>query len=358
MARGKSTIRAVLIRLVAPLVAIVVGLGLMNASALAPMPKGTARFMAHTAVSQQLRQNELKGGECLARYMAPPLHRFLENTLPAIVEAGRLGADLVEVDVLPSADGTMMLFHDAELDCRSDGHGPARAQTEAALRKLDVGYGWTANGGKTFPLRGQYRGTMPSVSDAFTARPNGAFLFNFKSDNPQEADLLAAALKAAGRDPVAHGDAFFGNGPPVERIGRIYPDAWHFDVNRAIACSKSYARWGWLGITPNVCKGAALIVPVNRTGWFAGWPNRTIARMEAVGAQVIITGPYDGRSFNSGLDLPEQVKAIPPHFSGYVWIEDWATLGALLHPDRDRRTAAQKAATEAALKERRASRAR
>lgn len=339
------------------LAAAVAVLGLMNASALAPVPEGSARYMAHTAVSQQLRQSELKGGECLAQHMAPPAHDFLENTLPAIAEAGRLGAALVEVDVLPSADGTMMLFHDADLDCRSNGHGPARKQKEAALRKLDVGYGWTADGGKTFPLRGQYSGAMPSVAEALATRPDGAFLFNFKSDDASEADKLAAVLKAAGRDPVALGDAFFGNGPPVERIGQIYPAAWHFSVDKAIACSMGYARWGWLGVTPGACKGQALIVPINRMGWFAGWPNRTIARMEAVGARVIITGPYDGQSFNSGLDLPEQLDLIPPQFNGYVWLEDYASLAPLIYPERDRRTDAQKAATETALKARRASRA-
>lgn len=297
-----------------------------NASWLAPVPADRTRIMAHGAVTQQFRQAELRGGECFPGHMAPPVHHFLENTVPAIVEAGRLGADLVEVDVLATADRQVMLFHDAELDCRTDGHGPARALTAAQLRKLDVGHGWTADGGRTFPLRGQFRGAMPSVEQAVAARPGGGFLFNFKSDDPQEADLLAAALKRAGRDPVAAGDAFFGTGAPVRRIGELYPQVWRFDVSRAIECSLAYARWGWLAITPRVCRGAALIVPVNRRHWFAGWPNRAIARMHAVGARVILTGPYDGHSFNGGLNRPDQLATVPARFDGYVWVEDMARL--------------------------------
>ena len=302
-------------------------LSLANASWLAPVPADRTRIMAHGAVSQQLRQDELHGGECVARHMAPPVHHFLENTVPAIVEADRLGADLVEVDVLPTADGKVMLFHDAQLDCRTDGHGPARARTAAGLRALDVGHGWTADGGRTFPLRGRYRGAMPDVERAVAALPRGSFLFNFKSDDPREADLLAAALKRAGRNPVAAGDAFFGTGgAPVRRIGELYPQAWRFDVSRAIECSFAYAKWGWLAITPAVCRGAALIVPINRRHWFAGWPNRAIARMHAVGARVILTGPYDGHSFNAGLTRPDQLAAVPARFDGYVWVEDMAAL--------------------------------
>jgi len=50
-----------------------------------------------------------------------------ENTLAAARRAGRLGADMVECDVVPTADGTPVVFHDRRLD----GHGSSRGITDA-----------------------------------------------------------------------------------------------------------------------------------------------------------------------------------------------------------------------------------
>lgn len=41
--------------------------------------------------------------------------RFVENTLPAFTEARRLGVDGVELDVRRSADGALVVHHDAEI---------------------------------------------------------------------------------------------------------------------------------------------------------------------------------------------------------------------------------------------------
>ncbi len=65
-----------------------------------------------------------------------------------------MGADMVEIDVAPTADGQMAVFHDWTVDCRTEGKGNVRDKTMAELKQLDPGYGYTADGGKTFPLRG------------------------------------------------------------------------------------------------------------------------------------------------------------------------------------------------------------
>jgi len=39
----------------------------------------------------------------------------LENTLPAFEQSGRLGVDAVEIDVLPTADGILVAYHDDSL---------------------------------------------------------------------------------------------------------------------------------------------------------------------------------------------------------------------------------------------------
>ena len=64
-----------------------------------------------------------------------------ENTLPAFREAIALGADFIEVDVRTSADGVLVLSHDATVDRRTNGHGEVSKLTFAELRMLDAGGG-------------------------------------------------------------------------------------------------------------------------------------------------------------------------------------------------------------------------
>jgi glycerophosphoryl diester phosphodiesterase len=47
--------------------------------------------------------------------------RYPENTIAAGVGAGLAGADAVEIDVVPTADGTVVVFHDDGLGERADG---------------------------------------------------------------------------------------------------------------------------------------------------------------------------------------------------------------------------------------------
>lgn len=63
---------------------------------------------------------------------------FPEHTRAAYVEALAQGADGLECDVQLTADGEVVLWHDATLDRTSDGTGPLHARTLAELRALDV----------------------------------------------------------------------------------------------------------------------------------------------------------------------------------------------------------------------------
>src|SRR3546814_11551233 len=110
-----------------------------------------------------------------------------------------LGAAMVEVDVAPTKDGRMVLFHDWTVDCRTNGQGETRDLPLAQLKALDLGHGYTADGGKTFPLRGKGVGTMPTVAEGLAALPVHPTPFNFKSTAPAAADQLFALLHEIGR---------------------------------------------------------------------------------------------------------------------------------------------------------------
>jgi len=64
-----------------------------------------------------------------------------ENTLPAFERAAEAGADVIEADVRVTKDGELLILHDADVDRTTDGHGPLRAMTAAAARRLDAGDG-------------------------------------------------------------------------------------------------------------------------------------------------------------------------------------------------------------------------
>ena len=158
-------------RLFAILLVVATSLYLANASALVSPPADTPAFLAHRGLHQTFSTEGLTGDTCTASRIDPPSHPFLENTIAGIKAAFDLGASTVEIDVHPTTDGQLAVFHDWTLDCRTDGHGVTRAHSLAELKKLDIGYGYTADGGKTFPFRGRGVGLMPSLTDVLDAFP-------------------------------------------------------------------------------------------------------------------------------------------------------------------------------------------
>ncbi len=325
----------------------------VNASWIADKPVGGVKLIAHRGVAQQFSREGVDNDTCTATRIEPPVHDYLENTPRSMQAAALMGADMVEVDIAPTSDGRIAAFHDWTVDCRTEGKGETRSKTLAELQALDPGFGYTADGGKSFPLRSKRKDRIPSLEEALAALPNTPILFNFKSKNPKEADLLAEALKAAERDVVERRDAFYGARGPVDRIKQLYPKAWAWSMESAKRCTKEYILHGWTSIIPESCEGGTIIVPLNYQWAFWGWPNRLIQRMDSVGARVVVIGPYGEGEAGTGLTLPEQLGDIPSTFKGYVWVEDIWTVGPALRPSRDIRNQAQIDAAEAGLTRRR-----
>src|SRR5260370_38113637 len=62
----------------------------------------------------------------------------LENTLGGIEKALSYGVDMVEIDVRPCADGTLVVFHDDELKRVTGRPGRVSTSTLADLRSVDL----------------------------------------------------------------------------------------------------------------------------------------------------------------------------------------------------------------------------
>ncbi len=63
-----------------------------------------------------------------------------ENTLAAFRRAADDGADGVELDVRATADGHLVVLHDADVSRTTDGTGPVSGLTLAEVRRLDAGH--------------------------------------------------------------------------------------------------------------------------------------------------------------------------------------------------------------------------
>ncbi len=311
---------------------LVAWLTLSNASWLAPDPAGHRILIAHRGVSQLFDHRGITDATCTATRIFTPEHPYIENTLPSMKAAIGRDAGMVKFDVAGTKDGQVAIFHDWGLDCRTDGKGPVRDRTMAELKALDVGYGYTADGGKTFPLRGTGVGLMPSLDEVLHDLGHASLLINFKSRDPNEAALVLASFARAGIDPNQSRFGFFGKAPLMRVIRAKAPKAWTMDPESAKRCTKDYLKFGWSGWYPQSCVGRTIMVPLDYQWAYWGWPDRLQDRAAKHGTRVLLVGPRGGDKDGMGLTDVRQLTRIPASFTGYVWIDDIYNLGPALRP--------------------------
>lgn len=307
-----------------------------NTSLLVSKTAGRPLLLAHRGVSQQFDRTGLTGDTCTAGRMLPPTHDYLENTIASIRASFAAGADIVEFDVHPTTDGLFAVFHDWTLDCRTDGKGVTREHAMTELRRLDIGYGYTADGGQTFPFRGKGIGLMPSLDEVLATFPDRSFLINIKSNDPAEGRLLAAALaqvEAAQRSRLM----VYGGDAPIATFRAALPDLKVMSRGMLKSCLLRYIGYGWTGLVPAACRNMMLLAPLNVAPWLWGWPDRFLERMAQAGSSVFVIGSYHGESFSAGLDTPDDIARLPKNFDGGVMTDEIETVAPLLKqaPRRD-----------------------
>ncbi len=299
------------------IVAVAGGIWLNNTSLLSNRPGSSPAVLAHRGVAQDYARAGMTGETCTASRMLPPRHAYLENTIPSMEAAFALGADALELDVHPTTDGKFAVFHDWTLDCRTEGKGATRSHSMAELKTLDVGYGYTADGGKTFPFRGKGIGMMPSLDEVLLRFPGRRFNINVKSNDPREGDALAARLGTL--TPTERGYlSVYGGDKPIAAIKAALPDMHTLSRASLKQCIARYAGLGWSGYVPDACRGGTLLIPINIAKWMWGWPDRFLDRMQSVDTRVYLLGPYSGGGFSQGLDDPQLINQLPDGYSGGI----------------------------------------
>jgi hypothetical protein len=103
-------------------------------------------------------------------------------------------------------------------------------------------YGYTADGGKTFPFRGKGVGLMPTLDEVLAAFPDKPLLINVKSNDPAEGRKLAeylAKLPKVRRDT----QMAYGGGAPIERL--------QAELSSRCASGSSHHGFAIVGLTGN-----------------------------------------------------------------------------------------------------------
>lgn len=289
---------------------------------------GEPTLLAHRGVAQRFDAASMDSEACSASRIAPPTHDYLENTIRSMSAAFAAGADLVEFDVHPTTDGQFAVFHDWTLDCRTNGHGVTREHSMTDLRALDIGYGYTADGGRTFPFRGKGQGLMPTMDEVLATFPDRRFLINMKSNDSNEGAKLAAVL--AGFPPERRVLLIpYGGDRPIEEVRRRLPDMKIVSRGSLEACLLRYIGYGWTGVVPEACRNLALLVPANVAPWLWGWPDRFLARMRSVDSEVFVVGPWGGGA-TAGIDAPEELATLPEAYSGGIWTNAIEVIGPIV----------------------------
>lgn len=294
------------------------GLGFVqNASIFAPAASQPPVLLAHRGLAQTYPPGGLNGTTCTAARIDPPEHPYLENTLVSMEAAFAAGADIVELDLHPTTDGQFAVFHDWTLDCRTDGTGVTRDKTLAELKGLDIGHGYTADGGRSYPFRGQGFGLMPSLDEVLARFPGRRFLIHVKSNDPREGEALAERLL---RLPASRLDDLmvYGGEAPIAALRARIPALLTMSAAAEKRCLLRYLAIGWAGLTPAACGRQLLLIPSSHAGWLWGWPARFTARMRAAGSEVIVAGPLAGADVSTGIDTAEQLAALKRPIPG-IW---------------------------------------
>ncbi|MEQ2528275.1 glycerophosphodiester phosphodiesterase [Robertmurraya yapensis] len=277
---------------------------------------GNPTLLAHRGMAQTFPMEGIEWDTCTAEIINEPEHSYLENTIPSMEAAFAAGADVVEFDIKRTKDNQLAVFHDFELSCRTDGKGSVSDYTMEELKQLDVGYGYTADGGKTFPFRGKGLGLMPSLTEVLTQFPERSFLIHIKSSEQEDGELLAQYLKDLAPEQRKL-ITVYGDDVPMAALKKQIPEIPVMSMATLKRCMLPYIAVGWTGYIPNACENTQLHLPERYARWMWGWPNKFVERMESVGTNVAIVAG-DG-AWSEGFDTLEDLERLPSDFGGQIW---------------------------------------
>lgn len=226
------------------------------------------------------------GDDCTAKQIKSSPNLHIENSLRSIDAALAAGFDAIHLNIHRTADGKFAVFHDWTLDCATDGEGVTSEKKLDYLQSLDAGYGYTFDGGETFPWRGKgYR--IPSLREVVARYAELELWLNLKTADEASVKALLDYKRSL----------------PSERKGNFF----HFAADRNLPfyeprgkrrtalsiesdkqCIKDYLLYGWSRFFPESCANTNIIVPPKFVNYLWGWPDQFTARAQKSGSRVYL----------------------------------------------------------------------
>jgi glycerophosphoryl diester phosphodiesterase len=125
--------------------------------------------------------------------------RAPENTLEAFRLAVEAGVSGLELDVHVTRDGEVVVIHDPTVDRTTDGSGAVSAMTLEEIGRLDAGYNFSPDEGRTFPYRG--RGLrVPTLAEVYAEFPEARVNADIKRELPGAEEAVLRVIRGAGAE--------------------------------------------------------------------------------------------------------------------------------------------------------------
>jgi glycerophosphoryl diester phosphodiesterase len=121
---------------------------------------------------------------------------FPEDTLYAYEHSMAMGGDVVDADVLLTADDIPIAFHDATLERTTNGTGSVEGKTYAELATLDAGWNFVRNGDHPFRGKGI---TIPTIESILRAFPHALVTLDLKDLRTAAVPPLCSLIRALHR---------------------------------------------------------------------------------------------------------------------------------------------------------------
>lgn len=190
----------------------------------------------------------------------------------------------------------------------------------AYLKTLDMGYGFTADGGKTYPFRGHGTGLMPTLQEVLDTFPEKKFLIHDKDSNPETGALLVEML--AKRNPKQNSRIFYwGEKSVYDQIVSQVPEVRRLFPNRAEIkdCLMPYFfSLGLLGFKSE-CRGMNIGMNRQYAQQIWGWPGHFLAKAKENENPVYLMVDNEADiSYFNGLSVAgvvtDYIHLIGPHY--------------------------------------------
>lgn len=181
-------------------------------------------------------------------------HLWPEATLLAYTEgARRYPGALLEGDVRLTADGHVVMLHDATVDRTTGGSGPVSGMALEQVRALDAGYRFTRDGGQTFPYRGQGL-QIPLFAEVLEALPEHVFLIDLKEGAALPAATIEVIRNAGATDRVVLASFVPKLLDMAREIAPEIPTAFGYPDGRAMFAAIDAGNWeGYQPVARMLC---------------------------------------------------------------------------------------------------------